>query len=139
MTVLVKNWHWRSYVDMSHTNWLKHQFFFCVFLQKNGSLWHQGFIALLVVNYVCYIFVTVSDVAHGEDNRLKILCEGILPSPFPPLLDARMISLRKYADPLYVKLEKRKPPGIKPTKFNPESKILTRKISLHYSVRCQME
>ena len=58
---------------------------------------------------------------------------------FPPLLDAWMISLRKYADPLYVKLEKRKPPGIKSTKFNPESKILTRKISLHYSVRCQME
>ena len=74
--------------------------------------------------------MTVSDVAHGEDNRLKILCEGILPSPFPPLLDARMISLRKYADPLYVKLEKRKPPGIKPTKFNPEYKILTQKISL---------
>ena len=50
-----------------------------------------------------------------------------------------MISLRKYADPLYVKFEKRKPPGIKPTKFIPESKILTRKISLHYSGRRQME
>ena len=38
-----------------------------VLSRKNGRLRHQGFKAILVVEWVCYSFVTVSSAAHEED------------------------------------------------------------------------
>ena len=46
-----------------------------VFLQKNdslGELRHQAFIAFLVIDCVCYRFVTVKGVAHGESCGLEL-------------------------------------------------------------------
>ena len=51
------------------------------FLMQNGSLGelrHQGFIAFLVVDWVCYSFETVRGVAPGEDYRLKFCLETCL-------------------------------------------------------------
>ena len=54
---------------MGLANWLKSPVLVSVFLQKNdnlGELGHQEFIAFLVVDWVCYRFVTVRGAAHGE-------------------------------------------------------------------------
>ena len=51
------------------------------FLMENCSLdelRHQGFIAFLVVDWVCYSFETVRGVAPGEDYRLKFCLETCL-------------------------------------------------------------
>ena len=56
----------RSYLDIGLANWLKSlvlvaKYPYGVFLQTNaslGELRHQGFIAFLVVNWVCYSSVT---------------------------------------------------------------------------------
>ena len=67
-----------SYLDMGLANWLKSlvlpgKYPYGVILRKNGSLGefgHQRFIAFLVVDCVCYMFVTVRGVEHGEDYEL---------------------------------------------------------------------
>ena len=45
-----------------------------VFLRKRDSLselGYRGFIAFLVVDWVCYIFVAVRSAAHGGDYGLE--------------------------------------------------------------------
>ena len=52
---------------MGLANWLKSPVLVSVFLQKNGNLGelgHQEFIAFLVVDWVCYRFVTVRGAAE---------------------------------------------------------------------------
>ena len=44
-----------------------------VLLRKNESLVrkeHQGFIAFLLVDWVCYRFVAVGDVVHGQHKTI---------------------------------------------------------------------
>ena len=67
------------YLGTGHTNKLKSpvsaaKYLLGVFLRKNGSLGelgHQIFLTLLVVDQVCYIFVTLRKNAFGEDHVLK--------------------------------------------------------------------
>ena len=52
MTVLVKDWGWKLYLGIGHTNIIKSlvlaaKYFFDVFL---GELGHQGFLVLLVAD-----------------------------------------------------------------------------------------
>ena len=75
MTVLVKDWHWRSYLDMGLAYWLKSiilavKYPCGVFLWKHGS---QKFISFLLVGWVRYNYslATVIGVAHGEDHGLE--------------------------------------------------------------------
>ena len=68
VTVLVKDWHWRSFLGFNLKNWLSSLVFvakYCrsEFLWKNGSL--GDFYSLLVVDWVCYRFVTVKGIAYG--------------------------------------------------------------------------
>ena len=84
--MLVKDWRWKSYLGICHIYKLKSpvsaaKYLSDVFLQKNyslGEMGHQGFLALLVVDYACFMFVTVGEDAFGEDNVLK-LCAGTYP------------------------------------------------------------
>ena len=72
MTVFMKDWHWRSYLDMGLANWSKvltANYPCDVFLRKNGSLGvlrRQWFIAFLVVDWACYSFLTVWGVLHMD-------------------------------------------------------------------------
>ena len=83
MTVLVKDWHWKSYLGIGMANKLTSlisaaKYRCCVFLRENGSLSEsrpQGFLAFLVADYVCYIFVTVRETAFGEDYVFEF-CGG---------------------------------------------------------------
>ena len=46
-----------------------------MFLQKNnslGELRHQRFIAFLLVGWVCYSFMPVRGVVHGEDHGFEL-------------------------------------------------------------------
>ena len=47
-----------------------------VFLQKNGSL--GEFHSLLLVHWVCYRFVTVTEIAYGEDYGLELGSGNVL-------------------------------------------------------------
>ena len=78
VTVLVKDWHWRSFLGMGHTNWLlplvfTEKYFCSVFLWKNGSL--GDFYSLLVLDWSCCRLETVKGIAYGEDHGLE-LCGG---------------------------------------------------------------
>ena len=80
VTVLVKYWHWRSYLDIGLVNWLKLLFWLQSTLVVGsygkkeailGWLWLQGFIGFLVVYWACKRFVTVRGDAHGKDFGLE--------------------------------------------------------------------
>ena len=68
---------------MGLANWLKTlvlavKYSCGVFLRKNDSLGefrNQKFIAFLMVDWICYSFVTVKDVVDGEDYGLEF-CGG---------------------------------------------------------------
>ena len=83
VTVFMKDWNWRSYLDMGFANSLKSivlaaKYPCDVLSQKSnssGELRHQGFIAFLVVDWFCYSLVTLRGVAHGEDYGLEF-CGG---------------------------------------------------------------
>ena len=77
--MLVKDWRWKLFLGIGHTYKLKSpvsaaKYLFGVVLRKNGSLDgldHQGFLALLVVEQVCYMFVTVKEDAFRENYVVK--------------------------------------------------------------------
>ena len=85
VTVFMKDWHWRSYLDMGSANWLKSLVLAAkypcgVFLWKNGSLGelrHQGFIAFLMVDWVCYSFVIVKELRMGKTMGLNSVEERV--------------------------------------------------------------
>ena len=64
---------------MGLPNWLKPlvlvaKYHCGIFLWKNGNLGklkHQGLIAFPVVDWVCYSFVSVNGVTHGEEYKLE--------------------------------------------------------------------
>ena len=68
---------------MGIVNWLKSLVLVAkclcgVFLQKNGSLnklRDQDFMVFLLIVWVCYGFVTVKEVVHGEDYGLEFCGE----------------------------------------------------------------
>ena len=67
VTVLVKDWHWRSHLGIGLAYKLKSpasapKYPCALLIRKNGSLGelgHQRFLAFLVKDYICYIFAIV--------------------------------------------------------------------------------
>ena len=81
--MLLKNWHRESHLGIGLAYKLKDpalapKYPCALFIRKNDSLvelGHQWFLAFLVEDQVCYIFVIVREAVFGEDYVLEF-CGG---------------------------------------------------------------